>query len=61
MKHLCAQLIYWYETSHHTACQLPAAHPGDHCDGLYWWDNNGIRTPHATPAREHYWTRKRAA
>jgi hypothetical protein len=52
MKQLCAFEAYWFETGHTTVCQLPPGHQGDHCDGVYWFDRHGVRTPPSKAGRK---------
>ena len=47
----CHRVVFWWETCHQTVCILDAGHGDDHCDGLYWFNNAGIRVPVETPGK----------
>lgn len=39
----CRAVVNWYELDLTARCQRPDGHAGDHCDGLWWFDDIGLR------------------
>jgi hypothetical protein len=42
---VCEWSIYWWDIDIDETCRRPAGHRGHHTDGLWWFDDNGIRVP----------------
>lgn len=45
MTALCGRPVHWYDADLTTSCLRPAGHDGLHRDGLYWFDQHGLRAP----------------
>lgn len=53
---VCGRSVRWHGEDLNAVCQLPLGHqPSDqHCDGLWWFDNHGLRLPHLPTAESAY-------
>jgi hypothetical protein len=45
----CDHAVYWFGDGLWTQCVRPGGHKGLHRDGLYWFDDDGIRQPRDQP------------
>ena len=41
----CAVTVEWYGLDMIARCVRPEHHDGPHRDGVWWWDDHGLRVP----------------
>lgn len=48
----CPVTVEWFGYDHTSRCVRPAGHGGYHRDGVWWFDDHGLRVPAPEPAPE---------
>jgi hypothetical protein len=48
----CGHFVYWWDGEYEGNCERPVGHPGDHYDGMSWWNDDGDSTDHVNHDRE---------
>ncbi|HEY2086411.1 MAG TPA: hypothetical protein VGH54_10365 [Mycobacterium sp.] len=43
---LCEYSVHWWDVDIDETCRRPLGHHGHHTDGLWYFDDNGLRVPH---------------
>jgi hypothetical protein len=42
----CEYSVYWWDVDIDETCRRPLGHPGHHTDGLWFFDDQGLRVPY---------------